>query len=59
MFSYYLALGVRNLLNQKLITASMIPFIALGDAGTVTTFSLLRAVPSNPFAPKRIDYLPH
>ncbi len=52
MFSYYLALGVRSLLNQRLITIWMILLIALGVAGTVSTFSLLRAVSSNPFAAK-------
>ena len=52
MFSYYAALGLRSLLNQKLITIWMILLIALGVAGTVSTFSLLRAVSSNPFAAK-------
>src|SRR3984957_92505 len=52
MFSYYLALGIRSLLNQRLITNCMILLIALGVAGTVSTFSLLRAVSSNPFAAK-------
>jgi putative ABC transport system permease protein len=52
MFSYYLALGIRSLLNQRLITIWMILLIALGVAGTVSTFSLLRAVSSNPFAAK-------
>jgi putative ABC transport system permease protein len=52
MFSYYLALGVRSLLNQRLITTWMILLIALGVAGTVSTFSLLRALSSNPFAAK-------
>jgi len=52
MFSYYLALGIRSLLNQRLITFWMILLIALGVAGTVSTFSLLRAVSSNPFAAK-------
>ena len=52
MFSYYVALGIRSLLNQRLITIWMILLIALGVAGTVSTFSLLRAVSSNPFAAK-------
>jgi putative ABC transport system permease protein len=52
MFSYYLALGIRSLSNQRLITGWMILLIALGVAGTVSTFSLLRAVSSNPFAAK-------
>jgi putative ABC transport system permease protein len=52
MFSYYLALGIRSLSNQRLITFWMILLIALGVAGTVSTFSLLRAVSSNPFAAK-------
>ena len=52
MFSYYVTLGIRSLLNQKLITIWMILLIALGVAGTVSTFSLLRAVSSNPFAAK-------
>jgi hypothetical protein len=50
MFSYYLTLGIRSLLNQRLITFWMILLIALGVAGTVSTFSLLRALSSNPFA---------
>src|SRR6202046_1913145 len=52
MFSYYVALGIRSLLNQRLITIWMILLIALGVAGTVSTFSLLRAVSSNAFAVK-------
>ena len=52
MFSYYVALGIRSLLNQRLITIWMILLIAFGVAGTVSTFSLLRAVSSNPFAAK-------
>src|ERR1700722_14617102 len=52
MFSYYLALGIRSLLNQRLITIWMILLIALGVAGTVSTFSRLRYVSSNPFAAK-------
>jgi putative ABC transport system permease protein len=52
MFSYYLALGLRSLSNQKLITIWMVLLIALGVAGTVSTFSVLRAVSSNPFAAK-------
>lgn len=52
MFSYYVALGIRSLLNQRLITIWMILLIALGVAGTVSTFSLLRAVSSNAFAAK-------
>jgi putative ABC transport system permease protein len=52
MFSYYLTLAVRSLANQKLITIWMIVLIALGVAGTVSTFSLLHAVSSNSFAAK-------
>lgn len=52
MFSYYVALGIRSLSNQRLITVWMIILIALGVAGTVSSFSLLRAVSSNPFAAK-------
>jgi putative ABC transport system permease protein len=52
MFSYYVALGIRSLLNQRLITVWMILLIALGVAGTVSTFSLLRAVSSNSFDAK-------
>jgi len=52
MFSYYVALSIRSLLNQRLITIWMIMLIALGVAGTVSTFSLLRAVSSNSFAGK-------
>src|SRR3984885_345560 len=52
MFSYYVGLGIRSLLNQRLITIWMILLIALGVAGTVSTFSLLRAVSSNAFAAK-------
>lgn len=52
MFSYYVVLGIRSLLSQRLITMWMILLIALGVAGTVSTFSLLRAVSSNAFAAK-------
>lgn len=52
MFSYYLRLGIRSLSNQGLITVWMVLLIALGVAGTVSTFSLLRAVSSNPYAAK-------
>jgi putative ABC transport system permease protein len=52
MFSYYLTLGIRSLLNQRLITLWMILLIALGVAGTVSTFSLLRAISWNAFAAK-------
>jgi putative ABC transport system permease protein len=52
MFFHYLALGTRSLLSQRLITIWMILLIALGVAGTVGTFSLLRATSSNPFAAK-------
>lgn len=52
MFSYYLALGLRSLFGQRLITIWIILLIALGVAGTVSSFSLLRAVSSNAFAAK-------
>ena len=52
MFSYYVTLGIRSLLNQRGITTWMILLIALGVAGTVSTFSLLRALSSNAFAAK-------
>jgi putative ABC transport system permease protein len=52
MFSYYVELGFRSLSNQKLITIWMVLLIALGVAGTVSTFSVLQAVSSNPFAAK-------
>ncbi len=52
MFSYYVELGLRSLLNQKLVTAWTVLLIALGVAGTVTTFAVLQAVSSNPFASK-------
>ena len=52
MLSYYIKLGIRSLSNQKLITIWMVLLIALGVAGSVSTFSLLRAVSSNPFAAK-------
>ena len=52
MITYYVALGIRSLLHQRLITAWMIFLIALGVAGTVSTFTLLRAVSSNYFAAK-------
>ena len=52
MFFYYVTLGIRSLLNQRGITTWMILLIALGVAGTVSTFSLLRALSSNAFAAK-------
>src|SRR5882757_7304309 len=48
MFSYYLALGARALSRNPLITALMIILIAVGVAGSVTTFAILSAASADP-----------
>jgi putative ABC transport system permease protein len=48
MFSYYFDLGVRSLSRNVVITGLMILLIAVGVAGSVTTFALLEAVSANP-----------
>jgi putative ABC transport system permease protein len=48
MFTYYLNLGMRSLLRNVVITGLMILLIAVGVAGSITTFALLRALSANP-----------
>jgi putative ABC transport system permease protein len=52
MFSYYFDLGVRSLSRNVAITALMILLIAVGVAGSITTYALLRAVSANPLPAK-------
>lgn len=48
MFAYYLNLGVRSLSRNPLVTILIILLIAVGVAGSITTYAMLRAVSSNP-----------
>jgi putative ABC transport system permease protein len=48
MFSYYFNLGMRSLSRNVVITGLMILLIAVGVAGTITTYALLSAVSANP-----------
>ncbi len=48
MFTYYFELGVRSLSRNVVITGLMILLIAVGVAGSITTFALLGAVSANP-----------
>jgi putative ABC transport system permease protein len=52
MFSYYLDLGVRSLSRNVVITGLMILLIAVGVAGSMTTYALLSAVSANPLPAK-------
>jgi putative ABC transport system permease protein len=52
MFSYYFDLGVRSLLRNVVITSLMILLIAIGVAGSITTYALLSAVSANPLPSK-------
>jgi putative ABC transport system permease protein len=52
MFSYYFDLGMRSLLRNVVITSLMILLIAVGVAGSITTYALLRAVSANPLPSK-------
>jgi putative ABC transport system permease protein len=52
MFSYYFDLGVRSLSRNVLITSLMVLLIAVGVAGSVTTYALLTAVSANPLPSK-------
>jgi putative ABC transport system permease protein len=48
MFTYYLNLGVRSLSRNIVITSLMILLIAIGVAGSITTYALLRVLSANP-----------
>jgi putative ABC transport system permease protein len=52
MFSYYFDLGVRSLSRNVAITGLMVLLIAIGVAGSVTTYALLTAVSANPLPSK-------
>jgi putative ABC transport system permease protein len=56
MFSYYFDLGMRSLGRNVLITGLMILLIAVGVAGSITTYALLKAVSANPL-PSKSDQL--
>ncbi|MDP9008714.1 MAG: hypothetical protein M3N91_08405 [Pseudomonadota bacterium] len=56
MFSYYLSLGVRSMSRNPLVTILIILLIAVGVAGSITTYAMLRAVSSNPL-PERSSRL--
>lgn len=48
MFTYYFNLGMRSLSRNRVITSLMIVLIAVGVAGSITTYALLRALSANP-----------
>jgi putative ABC transport system permease protein len=48
MFSYYFNLGMRSLSRNVAITGLMILLIAVGVAGSITTYALLSALSANP-----------
>ena len=48
MFSYYVDLGVRALARNPLVTGLIVLLIAVGVAGSITTFATLRAVSADP-----------
>ena len=48
MFTYYFKLGMRSLSRNMAITGLMILLIAVGVAGSISTFALLSAVSANP-----------
>jgi putative ABC transport system permease protein len=52
MFRYYFKLGMRSLSRNVVITGLMILLIAVGVAGSITTFALLRALSANPIPAK-------
>jgi putative ABC transport system permease protein len=52
MFWYYLVLGARGLTRNPLVTALIVLLIAVGVAGSITTFMMLRAVSANPLPSK-------
>ena len=52
MFTYYFDLGMRSLSRNMVITGLMILLIAVGVAGSITTYALLGAVSANPLPSK-------
>jgi putative ABC transport system permease protein len=48
MFSYYFNLGMRSLSRNVVITGLMILLIAVGVAGSITTYALFRVLSANP-----------
>jgi putative ABC transport system permease protein len=48
MFTYYLDLGMRSLSRNVAITGLMILLIAVGVAGSITTYALLSVLSANP-----------
>jgi putative ABC transport system permease protein len=52
MFTYYFNLGMRSLSRNVVITGLMILLIAVGVAGSITTFALLRALSADPIPRK-------
>jgi putative ABC transport system permease protein len=48
MFTYYFNLGMRSLSRNIVITSLMILLIAVGVAGSITTYALLRVLSANP-----------
>ena len=67
MFSYYVNLGVRAPSRNPLVTGLIVLLIAVGVAGSITTFAALRAVSADPlpsrsaqlFAPQIDNRGPH
>jgi putative ABC transport system permease protein len=56
MFTYYFNLGMRSLSRNVVITGLMILLIAVGVAGSITTYALLSALSANPL-PSKSDRL--
>jgi len=56
MFTYYLNLGMHSLSRNVVITGLMIMLIAVGVAGSITTYALLNVLSANPL-PSRSQQL--
>ena len=52
MFTYYFQLGMRSLSRNVVITGLMILLIAIGVAGSITSFTLLSALSASPLPSK-------
>jgi putative ABC transport system permease protein len=56
MFTYYLALGVRHLRRNPILTALIVVTLAVGVAASMSTLTVLRAMSGNPI-PEKSDRL--
>jgi putative ABC transport system permease protein len=52
MLAYYLRLGLRSLRRNPILTALMVLAIGVGVAASMTTYTVFRAVSTNPFPEK-------